>query len=212
MVSKPKIKTEEEITEPILGWRRVEEYLAEGGVSGLIAALIEADKLLDYHLSEKGYPGENLEEKIHLAGVKFSHLSGLLEARKIRNEILEKVHHKITTLDLEEALAFYKQALLDLALDEEYKIPFFERLFIYLQYWWPKKKKTLKRSFLLLITSVAVIWLLANTSFGQGLVDLVIGLVNLIFSWVFAVLLLVLGVIAVIGLTIFYFEKKKRGR
>lgn len=75
-------------------------------------AILDADKLLDYALSKKGFQG-NLGDKLKLAGGLFSNLDGLWRAHKLRN----KIAHELTEFSPDEArsaLNNFKKALNDL--------------------------------------------------------------------------------------------------
>ncbi len=209
MAKGPKIKTEEELSGQIPGWDRIEELIKEDNVYSLILALIEADKLLFKYLKDKGFPGSCIEEKIAFAGEQFSNLPKLTYARQLRKNIVEKFGFNTTTLDLKEALASYRQALIDLDVGGG-TLGLFDRIYLYLQYTFPKKLKLWRRWIGGIILFFIIVWFASNTYPGQILTKVMVDLVNLIFSWVLAIILLVLGVIIVVGATIFYFEKRKR--
>lgn len=204
-----RIKTEEELQQPILGWQRIEELIKEKSVASYVLALIEAEKLLNQALSKKGFPGKTLEEKISYASEKFSNLPKLNYARDLRKNVVEKINFNTNTLDLEEAIRAYRQAIIDLDLEAK-PLSFIERLFLTLEYNFPSKLKIWRKWFLAVLGFFAAIWFLANTSVGQAIAQFFVNLTNLIFSWALAIILLVVGVIIVIVGTIFYFEKKRR--
>lgn len=75
-------------------------------------AVLDADKLLDYALSRKGFVG-NVGDKLKKAKYRFSDLDGVWRAHKLRNRIA----HELGTIDKEEArsaLKHFKRALNDL--------------------------------------------------------------------------------------------------
>lgn len=209
MPKEPKVKTEEEIEYPTLGWKKVEDYLSQKTPSSLILALLEAGKLLDYHLSHKGYPGKNLEEKIAFGRERFSNLQKLVEALRIKNEIISKINYKLTTLDLEEGISAFKQAIIDLEQSPK-KLTLFDQAYLYFTYFFPQKLKSSRRLIIYIFLFFLAVWFFANTSLGRTISGAVVFLANWIFSWVFAIFLLILAAITIIVISILYFEKRRR--
>ncbi len=194
---------------PIEKWSRVERYLSEKTSSGLFMALIEAEKLLNLALSEKKFPGKDLETKISFAKERFSDIKALHKARKIKQDILEKIDFNLTSLDIEEALASYKQAIIDITQDPK-KLGLTDRLILYTDYYFPYKLGSFKRFFLYFFLFFLSVWFLAHSSWGSALVKFFVFLADIIFSWALAVILVVLGLIITIIGSILYFEKRKR--
>ncbi|MFH1284369.1 MAG: hypothetical protein ABIH78_02150 [Candidatus Peregrinibacteria bacterium] len=76
------------------------------------AAVMDADKILDYALLRKGFEG-SLGEKLRTAGPRFTDLDGVWRAHKLRNRIA----HELSDVDRDEAkraLKQFKTALNDL--------------------------------------------------------------------------------------------------
>lgn len=76
------------------------------------AAILDADKLLDYVLSKKGFEG-TLGEKLKRAGARFFDLDSVWNAHKLRN----RVAHELGDINRDEAkraLGWFKRALNDL--------------------------------------------------------------------------------------------------
>ena len=70
-------------------WARIEKRLAAGSPSDDKLAILEADAFVDRMLSEMGYPGKDVGER--LLGIPpghFSSLSGIIEAHDVRNGII----------------------------------------------------------------------------------------------------------------------------
>jgi len=204
------VEEEEKEATIIPGWEQVEKYLEEKTVSGLIVALIEADKLLAAVLKKQGYPGKSIEERIKRARDKFNNLNGLLEGRRLLKRILKSQGGNITSLDIEDAVLAYKQSLLDLQSKEKSSLGFFERFIILLDYYLPAKWKLAKKFFLYLLLSLIIIWFLANTNLGNLIVWGVVQAVNIIFSWILAIILLCIAIIIIIIASLIYFERRKR--
>ena len=76
------------------------------------AAILDADKLLDYALGRHGFGG-SLGEKLKKSGARFSDLNSVWRAHKLRNSVA----HELCNLDEQEArkaLVAFKKALNDL--------------------------------------------------------------------------------------------------
>lgn len=77
-----------------------------------VGAIIDADKVLDYAMSRKGFSG-SVGEKLKKAGPRFSNLDGVWRAHKYRN----KLAHELGGVKMDEArdaLGQFKRALNDL--------------------------------------------------------------------------------------------------
>jgi hypothetical protein len=207
---KPKVTIEED-EEVTSGWSKVQRYLNKKDINSLLLAVIEADKLLAEVLKDKGYPGKSTEEKIGAAKEKFTNINFLLGARDIRDKIINKIDYNLTSLDLEDAISAYRQAMIDLG-EESEKLPISERIILYFDYYFPSKKQALKKVLIYIVLFFTLVWFLAHTSSGQSIVKAVVGITNIIFSWVLAVILLIVGVIITAIVSLLYFEKRRRER
>jgi len=81
------------------------------------AAVLDADKLLDYCLAKRGgkkFHGLPLGEKLKKGQAYFSDVDGVWFAHKMRNQIAHELHVKISLDDAKRALSAYKRALMDL--------------------------------------------------------------------------------------------------
>lgn len=76
-------------------------------------AVMEADKLLDLVLNQKGFSGP-LGEKLKMAKDIFSDLNGVWFAHKLRNRLAHELNANVSDSDLRMALSNFKRALKDL--------------------------------------------------------------------------------------------------
>jgi hypothetical protein len=209
-----KIKKESRIIEndqeTIQGWEKVDKYLEEKSLAGLIVALLEADKLLNSALKKQGYPGKTIDDCIKSAKAKFNNLNGLLEARRIRKRLLGTKEYNINSLDLEDSIAAYRQSLLDLQSEAKSRLGYFERLIILADYYLPSKWKAIRKVLIYLALFFVVVLFLANTWPGQRIVLYVVSITHIVFSWVLAIISLILGILIVIIASLLYFERRKR--
>lgn len=83
-------------------WRRIEERLLSKMPSEYKVAILEADAFTDRMLSEMGYEGKDVGERLRsIRPGHFSKMDALLEAHEIRNRV---VLERDFSLDREEAL------------------------------------------------------------------------------------------------------------
>ncbi len=76
------------------------------------AAVLDADKLLDYALARKGFQG-TLGEKLKRAKNRFSDINGIWTAHKLRNKIAHELS-QISLTEAKNALQKFKRGLQDL--------------------------------------------------------------------------------------------------
>jgi hypothetical protein len=205
-------KIVEEDQETIPGWKKVEKYLADKSLAGLIVALIEADKLLASRLEKQGYPGKTTDDRIKNAKEKFSNLNGLLEARQIRNDFLKNKEMNITSLDVEDGITSYQQALVDLQSGDKSHLGVFERFIISMDYYLPSKWKAIRNILIYTILFFILVEFLNKNFLGKYIVSLIVQLSDLVFSWILAIFLLILAILIVIIASLIYFERRKRKR
>ncbi len=76
-------------------------------------AIIQADKLLDRALRERGYKGETMGERMTAASRTFTRRDAVWTAHKLRNRIAHDDHVTINASLTKKALASFKKALKD---------------------------------------------------------------------------------------------------
>lgn len=210
MRKKVKIKTEEEIVYPILEWKRVENFLLEKTLSGFISGLIDAHKILDFYLKKKGYPGKNIEERINLAKEEFSNWGKLMWAKQIHDNLVSNPKFNTTSLDLEDAILAYKQAIIDITQGEKKKLKLEERILVFARYYFPSRLLHIKKIILYIIFFFLGVLFLADTALGNLIVSMVVDFTHLLFSYLLAIILFVIGLVILTIGTIFYLEKKRK--
>lgn len=77
-----------------------------------VAAVMDADKILDYALARKGFVG-SVGEKLKKAGPRFSNLDGIWRAHKYRNKLAHELG-RVKMDEAKDALGQFKRALNDL--------------------------------------------------------------------------------------------------
>lgn len=93
------------------GWERVEQLIQLGKPSTLKEAVVIADKLLDYTLSQISF-GETMGERLKNARAAFPRAvyQGLWEAHKVRNALVHSPDYDLTQVVARDALDKFKAA------------------------------------------------------------------------------------------------------
>lgn len=96
-------------------WQAVLNHLDSGNEGEWKLAIIEADKLADDLLIQKGYEGESMAERLSMINKReLKSLDLLWEAHKIRNRIAHKLNFKINRSEALRVISYYEEALKDL--------------------------------------------------------------------------------------------------
>lgn len=93
-------------------WQKVENLLGARRDSALKQGLIEADKLLDLSLREKGLKGETMGGRLKMAKSLFEAnlYQQIWEAHKLRNRLVHD-DDEILSFQIEKAVKVFKKAL-----------------------------------------------------------------------------------------------------
>ena len=96
-------------------WKITKNKLATEMESEWKLAVIEADKMTDSYLSQMGFGGANLGERLKkLDAAHLPNIEELKEAYKIRNNIIHDPTYKLSLEEAKKALEIYEKALADL--------------------------------------------------------------------------------------------------
>ena len=95
-------------------WLEIEGSLSQKQPASYQMAILNADKLLDRALRERGYRGNTMGERLKTAGSTFGNINAVWAAHKLRNRIAHETDVNITYTTARRALATFKQALKDL--------------------------------------------------------------------------------------------------
>jgi len=195
-----------------INWSIVKEALDEGTVSGYKMAVIEAGKILENLLKQKGYPGRTIKDRILNARDNFHNLEGLLKAQQLRQNLTSNLEYQLTSLQVEDAVNAYHQAVIDLTSSEKANLSLLQRVRVTLRYYLPGKKRfitfVLSGFFLFLL----IVLILADTQFGRDFIQGVVGVTHFIFSWIMIIVLVVVGMAIIVIGSLFYFEKRHATR
>lgn len=93
-------------------WLEIEQKLTKDDVASHQLCILNADKLLDQALREKGVPGNTMGERMKVT--KWSNANAVWTAHKLRNQIAHESDVTIDYMAARRALASFKQGLKDI--------------------------------------------------------------------------------------------------
>ncbi len=94
-------------------WLAVEQGLVPDQEASYHLALLNADKLLDQALKERGFSGNTMGERMKSAQKAWSNANNVWTAHKLRNQIAHEADVHVNLDTTRRALAAFKQALKD---------------------------------------------------------------------------------------------------
>jgi hypothetical protein len=95
-------------------WLAIENQFKREEESSYHLCVLNADKLLDQSLREKGARGETMGERMKSAQNVWSNANAVWGAHKLRNQIAHEADVRVSYDDARRALASFKQALKDI--------------------------------------------------------------------------------------------------
>jgi hypothetical protein len=96
-----------------LKWMTIEKQLDKNDISRCAMAVLNADKLLDQALREKGVKGQTMGERMKALQDTWTSANAIWGAHKLRNQIAHESDHHVTYDDARRAMSGFKQALKD---------------------------------------------------------------------------------------------------
>ena len=95
-------------------WLAIEQSLDRDKPEAMPMAVLNADKLVDQALRDRGTPGNTMGERMKAAKSKWSRADAVWEAHKLRNRIAHEADMTLSYDQARRALAGFKRALKDL--------------------------------------------------------------------------------------------------
>lgn len=95
-------------------WLSIEQQLKRDEISSYHMSILNADKLVDQALIERGISGKTMAERMKEAKGKWSNANHIWTAHKLRNQIAHEADVTISYEGARRALIAFKQALKDL--------------------------------------------------------------------------------------------------
>lgn len=94
-------------------WLSIETRLKRDDASSHALCIIDADKLLDSALRDRGLPGNTMADRMKKFQGKWSNGNGVWAAHKLRNRLVHDTDASIDYERVRQALIAYKQGLKD---------------------------------------------------------------------------------------------------
>jgi hypothetical protein len=94
-------------------WLAIEQQLQKDNTASYQLCILNADKLLDQALKERGTKGETMGERMKVLQATWSNANAVWGAHKIRNQIAHESDVQLSYDLTRRALASFKQALKD---------------------------------------------------------------------------------------------------
>jgi len=95
-------------------WLEIEQQLKRDEPSSFHMSVLNADKLLDQALQQRGFRGQTMAERMKSAGKNFNNRNAVWSAHKLRNQIAHEPDVHVTYDNARSALSGLKQALKDI--------------------------------------------------------------------------------------------------
>lgn len=95
-------------------WMAIEQSLERDNAASYHMAIMNADKLVDQALKDKGFKGQSMGERLKSAKDALPHRNEIWTAHKLRNQIAHEPDFKVDYMAARRALAQFKQTLKDL--------------------------------------------------------------------------------------------------
>lgn len=95
-------------------WLTIEQQLIKGEEASCHLAVLNADKLLDQALRQRGYKGDTMGHRMKAASKEWSNANNVWGAHKLRNRIAHENDVTVGYDNARRALAAFKQGLKDL--------------------------------------------------------------------------------------------------
>jgi len=95
-------------------WMAIETKLKRDDDNSYTVCVLEADKLLDQALRERGLSGKTMGERMKQCQGKWTNGNGVWAAHKLRNRIAHETDVRVDYNRTKQALVSYKQGLKDL--------------------------------------------------------------------------------------------------
>ena len=94
-------------------WLQIESQLVKNQESSYHLAILNADKLLDQALKQRGFKGTTMGERMKAAKETWSNANNVWAAHKLRNRIAHEPDVRVSYDDSRRSLSAFKQALKD---------------------------------------------------------------------------------------------------
>lgn len=190
-------------------WNRIERLLSQTSASATNMAVIEADKLFREVLGIVSF-GDTVHEAIQNASDMFSNMKGLMDARKVYEDIVEVPGFFVDKKSAKHVTAIYLQAVLDMMGKDYQEKSMWHKFVNELVYFGESNPGILRNIFIGILAFILIVWFLSDTSLGQWFVSLAVGLTHFILNWVWWLILLILVILVIAVVSWLFFEGRKK--
>jgi len=97
-----------------VAWLGIEQQLKRNDDNSFYLTILNADKLLDQALRERGFKGETMGERMKSAKGLWTNANQVWSAHKLRNKIAHETNVRVSFDDTRRALIAFKQGLKDM--------------------------------------------------------------------------------------------------
>jgi hypothetical protein len=94
-------------------WLSIEQKLNKDEPATYVVCIMEADKLLDHALKERGFKGGTMGERMKSASSAWKDANAVWKAHKLRNQLAHEQEVKLRYPQVRGVLACFKQGLKD---------------------------------------------------------------------------------------------------
>jgi len=190
-------------------WDRIEKLLVQKNRAALNMAVVEADKLFREVLGIISF-GDTVNEAIQNSSNLFSNLKGLLEVRKVYEDIVEVPGFFVDQKIAKDTTAIYLKAILDMMGKDYQPKGAFHAICNELAYFSESRPYLLRTIFLGVLIFLVGVWFLADTSLGQLIVSAAVGLTHFVLNWVWSLVIILAIIFAIVLFSWLFFERRKR--
>lgn len=190
-------------------WDRIEKLLVQKNKSSLNMAIIEADKLFREVLGIISF-GDTVNEAIQNSSNLFSNLKGLLEVRKVYEDIVEVPGFFADQKTAKDATAIYLRAILDMMGKDYQPKGALHAIFNELAYFSESRPYLLRQIFIGILIFLVGVWFLSETALGQLVVGAAVGLTQFVLGWVWWLVIILAVIFLIVLLSWLFFERRKR--
>lgn len=95
-------------------WMEIEQSVTRDNEATYHMAILNADKLVDQALRDRGFPGKTMAERLKSTRGKLSHREDLWTAHKLRNRIAHEQDVRVNYNQVRRSLNAFKHTLKDL--------------------------------------------------------------------------------------------------
>ena len=190
-------------------WDRIEKLLSQKHHASLNMAVVEADKLFREVLGIISF-GDTVNDAIQNSANLFSNMKGLLEARKVYEDIVEVPGFFVDQKTAKEAAAIYLRSILDMMGKDYHEKSGWQVFINELAYFGESHPHLIRDIILGFLVFLVGVWFLADTAWGQVVVSAAVGLTHFVLNWVWGVVIILAALLAVVLISWMFFERRRR--